>query len=134
MDRDAAKAFFRELSPVGRGLFLAQLAHELTVVARGYYEAAGQVEGDAQQKGLERLSEIQHRLSAQFRRLLGGAQAGFPDEVMIDVLFDWAESSVIKGGFWAIDRAASLARPDEEETQSKGRTSKVRTPAKAPRA
>jgi hypothetical protein len=64
-------------------------SRDLTVVARGYYEAAGQQPDAAiRQAALEGFNEIHHGLSAHFRRLLGDAKAGFPDEAIRDVLLD----------------------------------------------
>lgn len=120
MNRDEAKQYFLGLSPTRRGLFLALLSHNLTVAARGYYEVAGgPAEPSTRQAAFERLNEIQHRLSAHFRKLLGDPEAGFPDEVITDVLFDWAEPSteVRKNFLWAFEQSAQHYRADVKKSQ-----------------
>ena len=57
---------------------------------------------------LEALNEIQHQLSAHFRKLLGDSKAGFPDEAVIDVLFGWPMMpSMARADFsWAFEISA----------------------------
>jgi len=115
MNREEAKQYFLGLRSAQRGQFLALLSHNLTVAARASYAVIDSpADPSTRQATLEGLNEIQHRLSAHFRKLLGDPQAGFPDEVLMDVLFGWAESlPTAKEDFlWALETTARYYQTD----------------------
>jgi len=86
--------------------FLAVLAHELTVSARGTYEVG--TDGVLQPEMLRRFNELQHRVTGSLRDHLRGI-AGMPLEAVLGMLMDFgARHNRMADIRYAISRAQEL--------------------------
>ena len=70
-------------------VFLAKLAHTLTIRARGTYDMHGGVEDSVK---LRAFNEAQHRISAQLLHLLEGDERRYPDDVFANILIDQCQT------------------------------------------
>jgi hypothetical protein len=86
-------AFYRSLSASQQQRFLALLAHELTILARGAYSVGG--DGIDEPSVIRAINEMQHRLIATLAKHLEGDQERLPD----DVLFNGLAHSARVSGF-----------------------------------
>lgn len=82
---DQAIASFADMSRDEKVHFLALLACEITVAGRETYEVGG--DGVADAPLLRQLNEVQHRMVAAMRDLIGG-EARLPDETLMRTLMD----------------------------------------------
>jgi hypothetical protein len=76
-----AIAIFPSYSVEEKEEFIAQLIHELTIVARGTYEVGR--DGLSEPQRLRRINEVQHRLSAYLWALLRKDERRYPDDVLL---------------------------------------------------
>jgi hypothetical protein len=93
--------------------FLAVLAHELTVCARGTYEVgtAGVLEPEL----LRAFNELEHRVTSSLRDYLRGTE-GMPLDAVLQILTDFgARYSRKKDVQHAISRAQELTMRDQSE-------------------
>ncbi len=102
---------FGEFLPVERKIaFLAHLAHELTVAARGTYIPG--TDSVAKPEVLRHYNEMQHRVTASLRDYITG-YSGMPLDAVLEMLKDFGlmqgESNHIK---YAINFARNLTERD----------------------
>jgi hypothetical protein len=101
-----------------RAAFLAALAHELTVSARGSYVQVGNAP-EAASSGLRCHNELLHGVAGQLWASLAHS-TGYPDDVFIDDLISKAEVFGGCGGGlrWALEQAlrttASVSEPSAD--------------------
>ena len=100
---------YRCAAPEVQARFLARLALELTVVARGTHPQAATDTADAVcAETLQAVNELQHRIAGQLVHLLSHDPHRYPDDVFC-AMFDHtgAESPALRQGLeWAIEEAA----------------------------
>src|ERR1700719_834542 len=89
MTPETIKAAFVSLSPIRQTHLLAQLALEWTVYARGAYP--GQIDEREAGRKLRVFNEVEHTITGQLAHLVAGDAARYPDDVMIDILFEKAQ-------------------------------------------
>jgi hypothetical protein len=97
MERNAVRvdeelAFYRSLSASQQQRFLAILAHELTILARGAYSVGG--EGIDNPPLIRAINEMQHHLLATLSKHLEGSTERWPEDVLFRAL---ADSARVKG-------------------------------------
>jgi hypothetical protein len=66
-------------------IFLAKLAHRLTLVGRETYDGHG---GVADSEKLRSINEAQHRISGQQLKMLTDDPRRYPDDVFANILVD----------------------------------------------
>jgi hypothetical protein len=93
MTVDEAISAFSSYSAEEKKEFLAQLAYELTVVARGCYEVGG--EGLIEPQRLRRVNEVQHRINAFLWALLRDDPRRYPDDVLIRIVLEQPDDEVL---------------------------------------
>jgi hypothetical protein len=81
---DEAVAFYRNLSASQQQRFLAILAHELTILARGAYSVGG--EGIDDPPLIRAINEMQHQLLATLSKHLEGNTERWPEDVLFRAL------------------------------------------------
>ncbi|MCA1592313.1 MAG: hypothetical protein LC754_06620 [Acidobacteria bacterium] len=86
MTVNEAIAAFSSYSAEEKKEFLAQLTYELTVLARGCYEAGQDGLNDPQR--MRRINEVQHRVSAFLWALLRDDPLRFPDELLVRLIME----------------------------------------------
>lgn len=86
MTVDEAITVFLSYSAEEKKEFVAQLMHELTIVARDSYEA-GQ-DGLTNPARVRRVNEVQHRLSAFLGKLLREDPRRYPDETIVRIVLE----------------------------------------------
>jgi hypothetical protein len=84
------KSMFLALPQDKKILFLSLLAHEITIGARGAYPE--QVEKDEDTNKLVTFNELQHNITSQVAHMLAKDDKRYPDEVLIDILFEKAQT------------------------------------------
>lgn len=89
MTIDEAIAVFSSYSGDEKKEFLAQLAYELTVVARACYEVGG--EGLTEPARVRRVNETQHRVAAFLWALLRDDARRFSDDVLVRIVLEQPE-------------------------------------------
>ncbi len=116
MDRQEATQLLSHLSSKDQTRFLADLAHELTIATRSFYDRDGR---DAL-AATKLFNEIQHRLLAQLGYILTGTtKHRFSDAALVDTMFEWAEmqSGLVLDRFTrALEYAAARCNEDLEPT------------------
>jgi hypothetical protein len=70
-------------------IFLARLAHRLTLVGRATYDDRG---GVADSESLRTINEAQHRISAQQLKMLMEDKRRYPDDVFANILVDYRQA------------------------------------------
>ena len=78
------KAAFAALTEEQQTLVLASYAHELTLVARGGYEAGTEQLSDPAL--VRRVNEVQHRVTGAIVSRLISSKERYPDDVLIDII------------------------------------------------
>ena len=73
--------YLNSLPPMQQASFLAQLGHQLTVVAREAYEFQGPGVNDP--RWLRDLNEISHRIFPQIAALISGTPAPFSNDSLV---------------------------------------------------
>ena len=91
VDRKGIEDGIRKLSAAHKVTFLCSLAHELTVTARDTDLWDLPPHPDRRGEVLSAILEIEHVVTGQIRRLLLQDEARYPDEVLINIIFDHAE-------------------------------------------
>ena len=71
--------------------FLAQLIHELTIIARDSYEVGH--DGQTNPQRVRRINEVQHRISDFLCALLGNNPHRYPDDVLIRIILEHPDDS-----------------------------------------
>ena len=84
MTPDEAVVAFSSLSASEQLRVLVDYAHGLTVIARDTY--VPQTEHVADPRRLRMLNEIQHRVTAQMRRLISGSAERYPDDAVVRII------------------------------------------------
>jgi hypothetical protein len=107
MNPDNIKAAFSSLSVERQTRLLALLALEWTVRARGAYP--GQVDQREAGRQLRAFNEVEHTITGQLAHLVAGDAGRYPDDVLIDVLFEKAQqggcAADLAGAFeWSLSR------------------------------
>jgi hypothetical protein len=93
-------------SSADKAYFLAVLAHELTVSARGTYEVG--TDGVLQPEALRAFNEMEHRVTGSVRDHLRGI-AGMPLEAVLEMLMDFgARHNQMAAIQYAISHAQEL--------------------------
>jgi hypothetical protein len=95
MTPENIKASFLDLPPTRQTQLLAQLALEWTVYARGAYP--GQVDEREAARKLPVFNEVEHTITGQLAHLVVGDLARYPDDVLIDILFEKAQQGGCAG-------------------------------------
>jgi len=85
---EAIKNYFSAIPAKQKMYFLALLAHDITVCARGSYP--GEVQEEEVIKKLCALNEIQHNVTGQLVHMLANDNRSYPDETFIDIIFEKA--------------------------------------------
>jgi hypothetical protein len=111
--RPTLQDWFTGLGPTDQVRFLLAVAHELTIVARGYYVPQSDALADA--AAVRAVNEIQHRVVAHAAAILEDPAAGRDP-----VAYGWLEGVPERGGLpgWvaaAVRRAAAGVRGDRGE-------------------
>ena len=94
MTVDEPIAIFLSYSTEEKEEFLAQLIHELSVVARDSYEI-GQ-DGLTNPQRVRRINEVLHRVSAFLCALLRDDPQRYPDDVLVKIILEHPEDSVLE--------------------------------------
>ena len=94
MTVDEAIAVFSSPSIEEKEEFLAQLMHELTVIARDSYEV-GQ-DGLTNPQRVRRINEVQHRISAFLCALLRGDPQRYPDDVLLKIILEHPDDTILE--------------------------------------
>jgi hypothetical protein len=84
-------AEFLKLPPPKKARFLLNLAHALTVRARGAYVAGGAGVSDGAR--LRAINELQHKVIGHLVYLADGDRSGYPDDVLARMLQEVAEGA-----------------------------------------
>jgi hypothetical protein len=89
--------------------FLAALAHELTIAARGAYPEAS-TDPDRSTEALRYSNEMVMVVVKQLRASLGADDVGYPDRAFINVLLETARAGGREQALhFSVDRAMNLA-------------------------
>jgi hypothetical protein len=83
--RKLAAARYVAMDTQAQLVFLANLAHRLTIVGRDTYDAYDSVKDRMR---LKAVNEAQHRVLGQLLKLLMGDEHRYPDDVFVDMLMD----------------------------------------------
>ena len=94
MTVDEAISVFSSYSAEEKKRFLAQLAYELTVIARGCYEVGA--EGLTEPQRLRLINEVQHRVNAFLWALLRDDPRRYPDDVLIRIVLEQPNDEVLR--------------------------------------
>ncbi len=70
-------------------IFLARLAHRLTLVGRETYNDHGDI---ADSEKLRSINEAQHRISGQQLKMLTDDERRYPDDVFANILIDYLQA------------------------------------------
>jgi hypothetical protein len=89
MTVEEAITVFSSYSAEEKKEFVAQLMHDLTVVARDGYEVGA--EGLTNPRRVRKINEIQHRLSSFLRSLLRDDPRRYPDELIVRMALEAPE-------------------------------------------
>jgi len=81
-----AIALFSSYSAQEKKEFVAQLIHELTVVARDSYEVGA--DGLTNPQRVRKINEIQHRLSSFLKHLLRDDPRRYPDDFVVRLVLE----------------------------------------------
>ncbi len=93
-------------------IFLAHLAHQLTVCARGTYEVG--TENILQPRILRAYNELQHRVTASLRDHIGGVK-GIPFDTIIEMVEQFGiQHDQTELAAWAIKTAYQHASKTKE--------------------
>jgi hypothetical protein len=84
-------AEFLKLPPPRKAKFLLNLAHALTVRARGAYSAGGAGAHDGAR--LRAVNELQHKVIGHLVYLADADRSGYPDDVLLRMLDEIAEEA-----------------------------------------
>jgi hypothetical protein len=104
-----AIAYFTALTSDAKVSFLAELAHELTILARDTYEVDGI--GLTDPGRMRALNEVQHRVLGVLTALLRSDPKHYPDDVLIQILLDHPDDPGLQRQMSnAFSRALSLTR------------------------
>ena len=85
---------FQSLSAPAKSRFFLRLAHELTVRARGAYDAGSA--GVANPGALRAFNELQHKVVGHLLHLTEAGRHAYPDDVLVRILSDIAEEAGIE--------------------------------------
>jgi hypothetical protein len=86
LTHERIRHLYSQMTPPEQARFLALLALNLTVVARNWYPTE---EGQpAPSEKLIAINELQHTVTGQLVPLLGNDARRYPDDVLINILFE----------------------------------------------
>lgn len=94
MTTEEAIAVFSSYSPAEKQDFLAQLMHELTIIARDSYEVGR--DGLTNPHRVRLVNEIQHRISAFLLALLRDDPQRYPDESLIRIILEQPADEILR--------------------------------------
>lgn len=92
------KAHYEKAEPNEQLAILAGLAHEVTTIGRAYY-TDGPGGQDAPGPTMIALNELQRQISGQMRHLARNNEARYPDDVLLNILFERAQYGNLEGEF-----------------------------------
>ena len=84
-----AAAELQSFSAPAKSRFFLRLAHELTVRARGAYDAG--TAGVADACALRAFNELQHKIVGHLLHLTESGRHAYPDDVLVRILSDIAD-------------------------------------------
>ncbi len=87
-------AIFLSYSSEEKQEFLAQLIHELTVIARDSYEV-GQ-DGLTNPQRVRRINEVQHRVSAFLCALWRDDPQRYPDDLFLKIILEHPDDNILE--------------------------------------
>ncbi len=108
MTAEGITSYFQALQPNQKVHFLALLAHNITVRARGAYP--GQIPQHEATKKLCAFNEIQHSITDQLGSMLEGSDKRYPDDTFIRILFETARGEDLEGDLIAAYKLVLLTR------------------------
>lgn len=94
MTVDEAVSVFVSYPSEEKAEFLAQLMHELTIIARDSYEV-GQ-DGLTNPQRVRRVNEVQHRVSAFLLALLHNDLKRYPDDLLVKLVLEHPEDNILE--------------------------------------
>ena len=110
MTVDEAIAVFVSYSSREKEEFLAQLMHELTVVARDSYEVGGDSLTDPQRA--RHVNEVQHCVSGFLCALQRNNPHRYPDELLVRIVLEHPEDGELEQQLnWAFGMVANRRLP-----------------------
>jgi len=104
MKTEVAITFYSFLTNDEQTKFLAHFSHYLTVVARDTYEVG--TENITNQPKMRTVNEIQHRISSHLLSLLEDSQERYPDDVLMQIIFEQNDKEFKKEVMWAFEKVA----------------------------
>jgi hypothetical protein len=99
MTVDDAITAFSKMTEEEQGRFLATLAHDITIVARGTYVPGTEEVADPPR--LRRLNEAQHLVVGQLIKVLNRNKKRYPDDVLIHGFWEYNDPDLV----WAFSQA-----------------------------
>ena len=94
MTVDEAIAVFSSYSIEEKEEFLAQLMHELTIIARDSYEVGR--DGLTNPQRVRRSNEVQHSISSFLGALLRGDPRRYPDDVLMKIILEHPDDKILE--------------------------------------
>src|SRR5688572_15532768 len=94
MTIEEAIAIFSSYSPTEKQDFLAQLMHELTIIARDSYEVGR--DGLTEPHRVRLVNEVQHRVSAFLFALLRDNPQRYPDESLVRIILEHPDDEILR--------------------------------------
>src|SRR5262245_31415192 len=107
MEHDDVKRRFKNLAPNAQLRVLAELGHNLTIVARDTYEF--QAPGVRAPQRLRDINEIQHRIFGQIVALATVDQGRYPDDDLISIVLEFGDEHVRAQSLRALQGALTRA-------------------------
>ncbi len=97
-------AFFSSLTSNEQTKFLAHFSHYLTIVARDTYEVG--TENITNQPKMRAVNETQHQISSHLLALLENSLERYPDDVLMQIIFEQENKELKAEVMWAFERVA----------------------------
>jgi hypothetical protein len=98
VDKQAATNWFIALQSGERATFLARVAHNLTVVAREYYEF--QAPGVTDPLRLREMNELQHHVTSYLSHVLSGTEDQHWAPFIIERMLSNRDPAICKSARW----------------------------------
>ena len=116
MTVDDAITVFSKMTEEEQGRFLATLAHEITIVARGTYVPGTEEVADPPR--LRQWNELQHLIVGQLIKLLDRNKMRYPDDVLIQSLWENNDPELISSFSRALNYMPKSDRRSDERIGS----------------
>lgn len=104
MKTEETTAFFSSLTRDEQMKFLAYISHYLTIVARDTYQIG--TENITNQPKMRTVNEIQHQISSHLLALLENSLERYPDDVLMQTIFEQENKKLKAEVTWAFERVA----------------------------